>query len=102
MSIHLRSSVVSRAGASLPDFKTVLTITDDLSIRAGRLAHMVVNTIARREALACGVYCFPSYCPSGWCAPAYPNEFSCHNYCTGTNQDFCGSTCTGFCWMQQC
>jgi hypothetical protein len=80
-------------------------LSEGLSLRAGQILDRAIRLLAKTHADAfCGVYCFQVACNTSLCPPGYPNEYDCHDYCSGTHQDLCfsGSCVSGFCWSQQC
>jgi len=98
--------VLSTVGSVRPDAAGFFGVVEDVSVRAGQIAQRLIQTAARREALACGVYCYASYCPSGLCPPpnhpTYVNEMSCCNNCTQVCNDYCEPHCTSYCAQQYC
>ena len=80
-----------------------LYLAESFSRLVGDAAQKFVNKFVTREVKACGVFCSPVACPTSLCPGSTPDEFSCHNFCDGSTQDFCFShPCTGFCAQNGC
>jgi len=75
-------------------------LTEAVSEQVGHFAEKAMSKLRQRQVFACGVFCTPIHCPSAACSPL--NQFSCHNFCDGSNVNMCASGCNGFCLHQGC